>query len=243
MDALELAARHLAGWSGSGQHWHADFMQQAADEAERDSQHAGPQHYALSVCWRGRVEEQAGSKTKQRVRRLHRWSIARRTVAIPFHRPCHDASGALAFAKLPGPLAPILLLYASEDLRQWPTVERFALACLPCIRSEAIGDAMRRILWGSRGQYSPPPQDARARSLGVRAATYRAQTRKAESLLRRWLDRAAWGFLLALNDGEAEGTAGHPESDLNMEGARIAPQPTTQGRDQWTTRSAPLRAM
>lgn len=136
------------------------------------------------------------------VKRLHRWKRAAGRVGVPSHRPCFDAAGALSFANLPGPLAPLLLLYACEDLRQWPTVEWFALACYP--HPEAVGDAMRRILWGTRGRFAPMPADRRARQLHMRAETFRKRTRRAEAMLRDWLDRAAWVFLLAIREVEVE---------------------------------------
>jgi hypothetical protein len=98
-------------------------------------------------------------------------------------------------------------------LRQWPTVERFALACYP--HPEAVGDALRSILWGARGRFSPMPADQRAKQLHVRADTFRRQTRRAEALLRDWLNRVAWGFLLALHD---DGTT----ADTPVEGWAIS---------------------
>jgi hypothetical protein len=231
-DVLEMAARHLAGWCGNGQTWFAEWdeVKSAGPDADHESAHGGD---ALSIRWRGRVVEKgekgwlrkleleaAPKKGAGRVRQLHGWGRHGTKVAIPSHRPCRDAAGALSFAKLPGPLAPLLLLYACEDANQWPTVERFALACYP--HPEAVRDAMRRILWGSRGVGSPPPQDCRAREIGVRAATFRQRTRRAEAMLRDWLDRAAWGFLMALNDEPENGTAGRPEDRKSIRGGAIS---------------------
>jgi hypothetical protein len=226
IDALELAARHLAGWNGCGQSWFADVRECRIDgEGKSDERGVMAESSGLSIAVRGRVEEQAGAKTAQPVSRQHHWKRVAGRVGIPSHRPCTLAPGALAFAKLSGPLAPLLLLYACEAYGQWPTVARYALACYP--HPEAIGDAMRRILWGRRSRLSPPPQDTRARELGIRAATYRQQTRRAETMLRSWLDRAAWSFLLALRDDDENGTAGYRENDLTREGSSARTAPTT----------------
>jgi hypothetical protein len=199
VDALELAARRLAGWSGCGQSWFADVRECRAD-ASGNSDERGVMvgNCGLSLATRGRIEEQAGTKTSQPVKRLHRWSRATNHIGIPSHRPSREIPGAMSFAKLPGPLAPLLLLYACEDLRLWPAVERYALACYP--NPEAVGDAMRRIRWGARGRFAPMPADERARQLRIRADTFRKRTRRAEAMLREWLDRAAWALLTALGD-------------------------------------------
>lgn len=233
MDALELAARHLAGWSGSGQSWHADWEEQKlgardlpattlgdlspefSDAIKKGPARGGPD--ALSICWRGRVTEQAGVQSRTLTRRQHAWVTAGGSVVLPRHRSHAEAAAALSFAKLPGPLAPLLLLYACEDLRQWPKVERFALACYP--HPDAVGDAMQRILWRTQGRFSPMPRDHRAKQLGVRAATFRQRTRRAEAMLREWLDRAAWAFLFALMD---DGTEGNPQNELSGMGERFS---------------------
>jgi hypothetical protein len=87
-------------------------------------------------------------------------------VATPSFVPGYEALGALAMAKLEGPLETILLLYATGDVeRLWPVVERFALACICSeFASEAVTDAMQRILCG-RAAIS---KDGRARHLSLR---------------------------------------------------------------------------
>src|SRR5688572_4554661 len=107
IDALELAARHLAGWSGSGQTWFADWEEVSTAGPAADMEAAGSPD-ALAIRWRGRVEEQAGARTRMRVRRFHGWGRHGTKVAIPSHRPSRDAAGALSIAKLTGPLAPLL---------------------------------------------------------------------------------------------------------------------------------------
>ena len=110
-------------------------------------------------------------------------------VATPSFVPGYDALGALAMAKLNGPLEAILLLYATGD------VERFGLACVrTAFASEALTDAMQRILCG-RAAIS---MDNRAKQLGVRASGYRGLTRSVEVRLRRWLKIAADRFIGAL---------------------------------------------
>jgi hypothetical protein len=106
-------------------------------------------------------------------------------VAPPSFVPAYDALGALAMAKLDGPLEAILLLYATGDVKRfWPVMERCGLACVRnAFASEALTDAMQRILCG-RAAIS---MDDRAKTLGVRASRYRALTRASEDLIRRWL--------------------------------------------------------
>lgn len=192
---IERAARRLAAALGTGQNWFAD----TAIASARDLTHEdGLMPSALTVVRRGRVTEQAAKSIggSGKVKRQHQWSASRAAVAVPACRPDSDALGSLSFAKLDGPLEAILLLYATGDTeRFWPVVERFGLACLrSAFASEALADAMERILL----RRASLAQDDRAKQLGVRASSYRAATREAEALLRRWLMTAAGRFLAAL---------------------------------------------
>jgi hypothetical protein len=128
-------------------------------------------------------------------RRLRSWRYHKCT-ANPIFNPAWDALGALAIAKLDGPLEATLLLYATGDVhRFWPTVELYGLACLRnAFAWEALTDAIQRILCG-RAAIS---KDDRARQLGLRASTYRELTGNAEAMMRRWLSEASSRFLAAL---------------------------------------------
>ena len=66
-------------------------------------------------------------------------------VATPAFVPGYDALGALAMAKLEGPLEAILLLYATGDVKRfWPVVERFGLVCVRnAFASEALTGTLR----------------------------------------------------------------------------------------------------
>jgi hypothetical protein len=90
-------------------------------------------------------------------------------------------------------LEAILLLYATGDVHHyWPMVKRFGLVVRPGpFADEALTDAIQRILCGR----ASIAQDLRAKSLRVRAVTYRLETKRFETLLRRWLTRAAMRFL------------------------------------------------
>jgi hypothetical protein len=219
-----MAARYLSGWRGGGQSWTAPTALREASPEESGNA-LGSEH--LWVVKRGKVEEQAGGRLVDgtRIKRVVSWRgrlpaepngrVLR--VATPRHKSSATAAAALAFAELPGPLGPLLLLYACEDLRLWKRIEPYLLACLP--QPQAWEDAMRRIMWGTRATYSPMPKDDRAKQLGIRTSTYRRQTRLAESLLRKWLNRAAWGFLCALLPGleEDAGPVGNHGDGLNRE--------------------------
>ena len=191
----ELVARWLATALGTGQAWYADL--QAAGSLPADDELS--QADRVTIARRGRVIEKAAHSVggSSRVRRKLEWPRDTRTFAVIRHRSDHDALAALSFAKLDGPLEAMLLLYATGDVpRYWPIVKRFGLA-VKNIRfaEQALTDAMQRILCG-RAVMS---QDARAKSLGVRASTYRNITGSCERMLRTWLGKASLRWLKAVS--------------------------------------------
>lgn len=197
-DTVERAAKILVAAFGCGSSWTSGIVYGKSFGLDGDFEN----HRSLTVAERdgrrGRAKyiekptrDQNGVLTMHGLRswRTHTF------VATPSFVPGYDALGALAIAKLEGPLEAILLLYATGDVEQfWPVVERFGLACVrDAFAWEALSDAMQRILY-RRAAIS---QDARAKALGIRASGYRSATRDAESLLRKWLLLASQRFLKA----------------------------------------------
>ncbi len=105
-----------------------------------------------------------------------------------------DALFALAVADLGGPLKAVLLLYATGDGRYWPTVKRYARACLPVSRD--LDEAAYRLLRHASNK-------DRAKALRMREADYVAMIRPARDLLEQWLSLASERFLQALR-GEVD---------------------------------------
>lgn len=194
-DAVEVAARKIARALGHGYGWIGHVEQvNIGDLGEKVT--AGADAYA--IVRRGAVVEQAAKSIQggARVRRQHRWSVSHAMVAIPQHRPDMGVLAALSYAKLSGPLEPLLYLYATGDAHYWAQAEPYAVACIKHPHgATAMRDAVQRILYG-RAEIS---QDGRAKLLGIRAATYRAITKRCEAMLWRWLNRAAYQFLNSLN--------------------------------------------
>lgn len=194
-EAIERAARVLAGALGYGSPWYATTIDAPFTPGTDDD----PKNHALAVCSPGIVTEQAAWSVdgSRHVKRQRAWRQSAYRVAIPVCKPSHDALAALSLAKLDGPLEAVLLLYSTGDVgRFWPDVERFGRACVRGpFAPEALNDAMERIMF----RRAFIPQDARAKMLGTRASGYRAATRAAEVRLRSWLLTASRRFLSALS--------------------------------------------
>jgi hypothetical protein len=217
LDEIERAARLLAAAFAPGQPWAARTAVVKPDDLDIAA------NDRLAVVSRGRTlerkrdlacvpDEQAAAKAMRaalmswnitpasqgsrpdRVRESVAWRTTRVT-AVPHAAMRRDAIAALAFAKLDGPLEAWLLVYAIQDLARWPVVERFAVAS--GLYPVATRDAATRIL----GRVAGTSQDARARELGIRANTYRQQTRRAERVLEDWLLRASRRVLSMLGVG------------------------------------------
>jgi len=198
-DTVERAAKILAAAFGCGSSWASGVVYGKSYGLEGDFEN----HRSLTVAERegrrGRARyiekptrDQNGVLTMHGLRswRTHTF------VATPSFVPGYDALGALAMAKLDGPLEAMLLLYATGDVeRFWPVVERFGLACVRnAFASEALTDAIQRILCG-RAAIS---MDDRAKQLGVRASRYRGLTRSTEVMFRRWLRISATRYISSL---------------------------------------------
>ncbi|HEY4093264.1 MAG TPA: hypothetical protein VGN46_17265 [Luteibacter sp.] len=153
-EMIDRAARILAAALATGSPWISRVnYERLAGESSGDL--ANPRE--LIVAER---EERKGRRKvlvstlrdhdrKIAVRRLRVWRY-HKFAADPVYNPSWDALGALAIAKLDGPLEATLLLYATGDVhRYWPTVELYGLACLRnAFAWEALTDAMQRILCG-----------------------------------------------------------------------------------------------
>ncbi|MDQ0010531.1 hypothetical protein J2T07_002721 [Luteibacter jiangsuensis] len=193
-ETIERAARLLAGALGYGSPWFATTI----DSPYVPGTDNDPKNHALTVCSPGLVTEQAAWSVdgSRHVRRQRAWRQSAYRVATPVCKPRHSVLAALSLAKLDGPLESVLFLYVTGDVgRFWPDVERFGLACVSgAFASEALNDAMERIMF-RRASIS---QDARAKTLGIRASGYRAATRAAEVRLRSWLLMASRRLLVAL---------------------------------------------
>lgn len=178
---VETVARMLAGASGCGSFLSASVAHVGQVTAETRGEVVG-------VAWRGTREESAARSIdgSTRARAMHAWTRAAGTTALPSYRPDPDVVAAMAGVEAV-PCA-LLRVYALEDWQAWPMVEMAAMVVITGKGSrEAVCDAMGRILW----RVAVVPQDERARQLHMRAADYRALTRKAECVLLDWLDRAA----------------------------------------------------
>lgn len=197
--AVDRAARTLAQAFGYGGSWFtADYQFGKAqawtptNATTGDGDENMPAAIAgLAICRRTETLERADKAAG--IHEFHHWKRCKGIAVMPRVRPHPNALGALAFAKLDGPLEDWLLLYALQDWHRWPRVRRYAIACRP--DPDAVDDAAQRILF----RRAATSQDDRAKQLGVRAMDYRERTRTAERMLRAWLERAAIGYLSALD--------------------------------------------
>jgi len=121
---------------------------------------------------------------------FERWKTATPSVCVPHVRSGSEVAAALAMSRMPGPLRPLLLLYALQDETQGEVVLRYACAC--GARPEIARDALVRVLSPGRiprGQAKP--------SLRMRRSEYSKQLRAIQARLEQWLHRAATEFLRA----------------------------------------------
>lgn len=170
--------------------WHAELEWASGDDPDNSSDR-------LPVVRRGRLEDGAARSINGcgRVRQHRKWVGSAKAAVMPCHRPSSDVAAALSYAKLDGPLEPLLMLVCCEDLGRWPEVRRYALAALQHPHGhEAVTDAMHRIMW----RRPVMPLEARAKSLRTRKADYAQLRALAEEMLHSWLEEAARQFLGAL---------------------------------------------
>jgi hypothetical protein len=221
-DGSETIVRRMARAFGPGQPWAAPCAFQPANEAPEDrglglpivgrgctverageavSARAlgalGPAHRLTAEAWQESHCLRAGTGTRpDRVRELVEWS-ARGGQATPLVRMDTALLGALSFAQLPPHLLAWIEVYALERWDRWPLVMRCALHV--GLEAQATADAAARILW----RRAPVSQDDRARQLRVQAVTYRQATKRAERVLRAWLDDAQARVAAALGETDA----------------------------------------
>lgn len=183
-EQVDRAAKRLAAAFGYGSGWKSATLEMPETDTWGESV------AALNIAHRGHVTEQAARSIgdSRHVRRQHAWAIHGGMVAVPTVSPDPFGQAALSFAQLRGPLESLLLAYTLESMPHWLRVEPFLHAVRPSRNPIAAGrDAMARIMYAE----AATPVDLRARELGIRAATYREETRGAEYVLRDWLVRAA----------------------------------------------------
>lgn len=198
--AVERAARRLVRASGCGSSWNSPVRFQA--EASEDSDDSSPTSDAgMRIARRAKDYEghtDAGRWVQDRgekLKRLRRWnSQASGFVAVQASLPDVDAYAGASFADLSGPLWPLLLTFSLESIGEWRRVEPYLSGVLQSTNAAIAGrDAMARILYPGhnrrfRGRiFDRTPIDQRAQQLGMRAAAYREETRRAELILRRWI--------------------------------------------------------
>ena len=193
-EAVERASRILAQAFGYGDSWFTADLQFGQDSVDyTDGVAANKEAEGLPIARRTETLERADRAAN--VGEFHHWKRCKGVGVTPRVRPNRTALGALAYAKLDGPLEDWLLLYALQDWSRWPRVRDYAIACRP--DGLGIEDAAERILFRT----ATLAQDGRARMIGIRASTFREQTAAAEIMLRNWLGRAAGRFLSALETG------------------------------------------
>ncbi len=180
---IERATKRLARAFGYGSGWRGEVL----NVAESGMAESGLDNSAaVALVHRGRVVDGAARSIRgsSSVRRQHAWTPHRGIVSVPHASPDPAGQAALAFAKLTGPLWPLLRVYALDELECWPEVERYLCRELPG-RMMACRHAMARLMCRTKAI------DDQARVLGMRASTYRAQVREAEGTLARWLALAS----------------------------------------------------
>lgn len=197
---VEVAARHLSRWRGTGMAWNAEVKWTTPEDAENAS------NDKLPIAWRGQLQDGAAKSVhgSSQVRQHRKWVWSNAVAVLPCHRSSQDVAAALAMANLEGPLEPLLLLVCCEDLGKWPEVLRYAEASLrhPHGR-EAATDAMHRIMWRKPAM----PAATRAMQLKIRRQSYTSLRSLAEGALGAWLEQAADKFLTALNhEGDGNGS-------------------------------------
>lgn len=178
---------------------------------------------AKALAWSAEHSLSIESNGARRVREFEHWKTITSKVCVPHVRSGADVSAALAMAHLPGPLLPLLLLYALEDRRQVEAVLRYACAC--GARPEIVRDALVRLLLPAmvpRGQAKP--------SIRMRASEYRKQLHETSARLERWLRDAAAEFLRAYNVRIRPGTSSLPEDGVTSREIRAATRSPTRRR-------------
>ncbi len=120
-----------------------------------------------------------------RTRQLRSWKTQGALTAAPVRGSSRPVLHALADARLDGPLAAWLMLYALGEESGWPLVCRYMTACGH--PEWAAWEAARRILDGDRHRsYREAAKDQ-----ACQESRFRRQVQAAEKRLLDWLDRAS----------------------------------------------------
>ena len=114
-EQLGRAAKRLAAAFGYGSGWKSPTLELP------DTETWGEGMAPLSIAHRGHVTEQAARSIDggRHVRRQHAWTNHAGMVAVPTASPDPMGQAALSYARLRGPLEPLLLAYALESMPHW----------------------------------------------------------------------------------------------------------------------------
>jgi hypothetical protein len=130
----------------------------------------------------------------RRPREFEHWKRTRSGPGVQVVRPLHtmDQCAIEALVGIPKPLQSTLLIYALQDGRYWPTVERYACASLPHAAHAGVPEGMFRLL-------TDPSKRLRAKELRMRETEWDAMSCPALRLFESWIERAANTFLQQLD--------------------------------------------
>lgn len=164
-------------------------------EQRRERAKLTPERLEALWAWESANPLAKGQRSNpHRPREFEHWQRTRVGPGVQVIRPKHSMHQCAleALAGIPKPLQSTLLLYALQDGRFWPTIERYARATLPQTAHDGIGEGMYRLL-------KEPSKKARAQELRMRESTWAAMSDPALRLFESWVERAADAFLLQLD--------------------------------------------
>lgn len=194
------------GRDGAAITWQTETIEQAGKAIHPKSSHQPEWFLKLPrakrdelLAWSEDPAHRMSQKRGDGIGEFEQWTgHGGHTVVIHAHDNS-QAAAALAMAKLPMPLEPMLRLVALEQADQWPIVLRYCL--LVGLDCRACLDAMRRILWPSP-RIRKPTIDQGAK--GGRADDYRRQVRAASRMMTGWLHEASVRFVTAYGGARYE---------------------------------------
>ena len=154
------------------------------------------ENQAMVLSWSAAnpIGDPPGSPAAARPRESQHWKRAARVALIPKAQSGAHAAAALAIADLPGPLRPLLTLYALEDAEQLEAI--FLHAAARGLQPAATEHALRRLLWPANRVRGGKVDDC-AIGAGLPREEYRLAYRTAYRVLRKWLHRACVAFVNA----------------------------------------------
>lgn len=212
----DAAGRFMAGGFGCGISWYADAPDAELDNkdehgiktrdpdvlraarrtvTEEKAGHHEPEWVAgESDAVQSQVRAWLATHTLSRhrgdsVREFRTWDHHHTFGAAPANPANYDVAHALSYAKLDGPLEPLLRLVALQDGTQWPRVLRYLTA--KGYRPSPCRTAIRKILFPYARIVNVDAEADR------HTATYREEVRAARATLERWLRTASWRFMRA----------------------------------------------